>query len=42
MDIIHCSTFYLKLNSTLGLPVPHSEHIMSPLRAQQVNAILGL
>jgi hypothetical protein len=35
LDII----FYLKLNSTLGLSVPHSKHITSPLRAQQVNAI---
>jgi hypothetical protein len=38
LDIIHCSVFYLKLNS-ISLSVPHRKHITSPLRAQQVNAI---
>jgi hypothetical protein len=38
LDIIHRPVFYLKLN-TIGLSVPHMEHITSPLRAQQVNAI---
>jgi hypothetical protein len=33
LDIIHRPVFYLKLN------VPHRNHITSPLRAQQVNAL---
>jgi hypothetical protein len=36
-DFIHLS-FKTQLNS-IGLSVPHRKHIMSPLRAQQVNAI---
>jgi hypothetical protein len=38
LDFIHRPVFYLKLNS-IGLSVPHRQHITSPLRAQQVNAI---
>jgi hypothetical protein len=38
MDIIHRPVFHLKLDS-ISLSVPHSKHITSPLRAQQVNAI---
>jgi hypothetical protein len=33
-----CLLFKTQLNS-IGLSVPHRKHIMSPLRAQQVNAI---
>jgi hypothetical protein len=33
-----CLLFKTQLNS-IGLSVPHREHITSPLRAQQVNAI---
>jgi hypothetical protein len=39
LDIIHRPVFYLKLNSTICLSVPHRKHITSPLQAQQVNAI---
>jgi hypothetical protein len=33
-----CLLFKTQLNP-IGLSVPHMKHIMSPLRAQQVNAI---
>jgi hypothetical protein len=39
LDIIYRPIFCLKLNSTIGLSVPHKKHITTPLRAQQVNAI---
>jgi hypothetical protein len=38
LDIIHRPVFYLKLNS-IDLSSSNIEHIKSPLRAQQVNAI---
>jgi hypothetical protein len=38
LDIIHRSVFYLKLNS-IGVSVINRKHIISPLQAQQVNAI---
>jgi hypothetical protein len=38
MNILHRLVFYLKLNS-VGLSVPRSKHITSPLRAQPFNAI---
>jgi hypothetical protein len=38
LDIIQRPVFYLKL-SCKNLSVPHREHITSPLRVQQVNAI---
>jgi hypothetical protein len=41
LDIIRRSAFYLKQLNSIGLSVPHMRHIMSPLRAQQVNAIYG-
>jgi hypothetical protein len=40
MDIIHRPVFYLKTQpNSISLSVPHRKHIMSPLRAQKVNAI---
>jgi hypothetical protein len=38
MSIIHRPVLYLKLIS-VGLSVPDTNHITSPLRAQQINAI---
>jgi hypothetical protein len=43
LDIIHRPVFYLQLNSiqlnSIGLSVPRSKHITSPLPAQQVIAV---